>query len=498
MGIMQAVTTVFKSKDNTSKSFNTMSKNAKKFGETSSRAFNKASKSASNFGTITKGILTAGAVQKGLGAMTAGLSAASAEFVSFDDSITAAAARFKDVAAGTEQAAKVMQQLRKAARDAGKQTQFSAAAAAQGLDFFARAGFKSNEAMSVLTNQIDLATAVGEDFARVADISSDLLGALGLNADNSAKKIANLKRMNNFLAVATNSANVTMEDLFETLKIAGPIATAAGESTQKVIAMAAALGSAGIKGSMGATALKNAYIRLLDTTPKVEKALAGVGLSAASFIDQSGKMKSMTKIMETLGKSTKDLGKAEQLKFFSVIFGKQAVAGATNLSKSLSGVDKILKSMEDKDAMKKIADQMRTSLGPRLDILKSGLIELSFKVFTAFEKQGKTALDTITKAVQNFDVQPIIDGIQTAINVIKTITSILAPFTGAIKVAIGAWAAYAIVTKSAAIAQGALNLVMSASPIGLIITGVTALAAVTSVISAGGVPNEKISVPSVS
>ena len=45
-------------------------------------------------------------------------------------------------------------------------------------------------------------------------------------SDPVGDKVAFLKEMNAQLAVATVSANVTMEDLFETLKIAAPVSVA--------------------------------------------------------------------------------------------------------------------------------------------------------------------------------------------------------------------------------------------------------------------------------
>ena len=126
-------------------------------------------------------------------------------------------------------------------------------------------------------------TVAEADFNRTADISSDLLGALGKNADDSATKIQNLKDINRALGITANSANVDLEDLFETLKVAGPIATAAGEGMHELFAITGALGGAGIKGSMGATALKNAYIRLAAPTTKVSEALEKLKLSQKDF-----------------------------------------------------------------------------------------------------------------------------------------------------------------------------------------------------------------------
>ena len=406
----------------------------------------------------------------GLMALAGGVILASAQFVQFDQTIVGANARFKDFVAGSEQSAKTLELLKKSARETGKVTQFSAVEAAAGLNFYAKAGFTSVEAMAVLADTVDLATVAEMDFNRTADISSDLLGALGLNAQNSAVKIDNLAKLNRALGIATNAANVNLEDLFETLKIAGPIGTAAGEKMNQLVAMTAALGGAGIKGSMGATALKNAYIRLAAPTDKVIDALSSIGLKQEDFIDQAGNMKSMVTIMKQLGDATGGLGKAEQLGVFATIFGKNAVAGAVNLSKSLSEIEFIMAKLESDTKLKSLADEIRKGLGMQIQILKSGLIELGFKFVEAFERDGRGALQGLIEFIQTVDITPLIEFSKIMVKIFtfaadnwKTILS----FAGAIK---GVSIAIAAVKLAAGI-----GIVLSAGTVGVVIAALAAI-----------------------
>lgn len=473
-----SIEAVFKAIDKMTGPLTKMQSKNKKFTRALRRDFAKAQRSVDNFGRNLNRNLGRAATrtaQVGIIAIGAGLAIATKEFIAFDQTIVGATARFKDLEIGTEKTALAMAELKKTAREVGAVTQFTATESAAGLNFFAKAGFTSAEAMAALKTQVDLATVAELDLARTSDITSDLLGALGLNAADSATKIDNLAKLSNSLGLAANMANVTLEDIFETLKIAGPIATAAGEDMNTLISLTAALGSAGIKGSMGATAIKNAYLNLATNAPKVEKALAGIGLAQADFVDQRTGTLDMVKAMKLIGDASKDMGNVKQLALFEQIFGKRAIAGAVNISKNLSEIDQIIRALESDKNIADIAEQIRTGLGMQVKILRSGLLELGFKFVEAFEKQGRGALSNLITAVQNFDMQPIIDGVKKAVEIFQKwipIIEFIAPIVLGI---VAAWKAYRLVLFLAAAAQTVLNIAMTANPIGLIITGIGVL-----------------------
>jgi hypothetical protein len=268
---------------------------------------------------------------------------------------------------------------------------------------------------------------------------------------------------------------------------------------KEMIAMTAILGGAGIKGSLAATAMKNAFTRLAAPTRSVSDGLARIGLSRKNLITKTGDMKSMNVILGMIGERTKKLGKADQLAVFSSIFGARAIAGAANLKDNISSVtDLMIKLGNDPmTQLEKMAAFMRGSLGNRLRLLGSTVVEVGFKFFSAFDVQAKNGLDSLNTAILNFDMNRIIEPTKKAFEIFSWLLGVLKPFASIIPVIVGGLLAYNAALKvmamyeaikgfilftrairAAALAQGVLNTVMMLNPIGLIITGITALVAV--------------------
>ena len=197
-------------------------------------------------------------------------------------------------------------------------------------------------------------------------------------------------------------------------------------------------------------------------------ALADLGLKQSQFIDQQGDMRSMVDIMKLLGDASAGLGKAEQLRVFSEIFGLRAVAGATNLSKSLAEVQNIMQRLESETALKDIADEIRKGLGNQILILKSGLLELGLQFIEAFDKDGRGALQGLIKIVQEFDIEPLINFAKKVGEVFKFVAShweLLLSFAGGIK-------AVAIAITAVKLATDIFGLTLAASPVGAFIVTV--------------------------
>jgi TP901 family phage tail tape measure protein len=409
----------------------------------------------------------------GVTALTIGLGLAAREFVNFDQSIVNATAKFKDLERGTANYDQTMVKLKKTAREVAGVTEFTAADSARALDFFAKAGFTSVEAMGSLKDEIDLATVSAMDFNRTADISSDLLGSFGLNVENSAQKVKNLAKLNRALGIGTNLANVTLEDLFESLKTGAPIATDLGVPMHELVAIVAALGSAGIKGSLAATTLKNAYGRLISPTQKVQGALDSLGITQRDMLKADGSF-DLIKLMSKIGKATKDMSKVKRSKALFDIFGLRAVAGASNIAKSLGQIQGIMDKLEGADKLSDIAEEIRKGLGVKFKILQSAAMEKAFQFFEAFESAGKSGLDRLIAAVRAFDVKPVVEFTRTIgkfLGFIADNWKIILAFAGAIK---GASIAMGVLS----FATGVLGITLAATPIGWIIGIIAALIAI--------------------
>jgi TP901 family phage tail tape measure protein len=435
-----------------------------------------------NAKSINKSINKVGGKAARVGMLSLGVGAGLVvrEFVKFDDAIFGATARFKAAEGPGADMVKVMADLRAAARKVGAETQFTATQVAQGLDKFALAGFTSAESIAVMRSQVDLATATGEDFMRVADISSDLLGAFGGNALQSAEKVAMLKEMNAQLAVATVSANVTMEDLFETLKIAAPIGKTAGASMSDLIATTALLGSTGIKGSMAATAIKNIFSRLVKPTKDVEDGMAALGLSTAAFVNQQGGMKTTTEIFGLIGEKMKGMKDVAKAKIFAQIFGARAFAGAANIKDNIAGItDMLVKLGKDpQKQLREMSDFMRQSFGNQLKILGSAFESVGFKIITAFAGPGRDALGKFAESVRNFDVAPVITGLRAlgvVLGAMLALIKIMAPF---VDILVGAFVGFKVAMLANVVAVKILDGALKASSFGWILTIIGLIVAV--------------------
>lgn len=385
-----------------------MERAAARFGRNTEKSFKRASRSASRFSDITKGIVAGLGISRGISLLTQGISSVTTQFIAFDKAALGAAVRFKDIGPRAADFKDRLKEIEQAARDAGATTEFTAAQSANALDFLARAGFKSAEGIGSLVSMINLATATGEDFEKVADISSDLLGAFGLNADNTAQKIKNLNRLNDVLVTTVNSANVTMEDLFDTMKTVGPIATGIlGASVEEVAALTGVLGSSGIKGTQAMTALKNIFLRLAAPTSKARKVLSGLKIEMLDIA--TGEPRKMTDVLEELGQKIQGLGKLKKAEILDVLFGKFAIAGGANLAANIAQIRELNKATDDAgDTARLTAEIMRTSLEAKLLTLSSAATEFGFKILQAFRGDAKGGIDAMTESIRKLDVTGIV------------------------------------------------------------------------------------------
>ena len=419
MGIDKKVNTRFTAKDGITKRFGIMARASARFGKKAISAFRGVNRQASKFRGITSGFLKAQVIGKGFGLLTRGISSVTTGFIAFDKAALGATVRFKDIGPGADNFQAKLKEVEASARAAGAATEFTAAQSAEALDFLAKAGFTSVEAMGALGAMINLATASGEDFAQVADMSSDLLGAFGLNAKDTTQKITNLNRVNDVLVKTANSANVTIEDMFETMKVAGPIAKTLGIEIEEVAALTGIMGNAGIKATMAGTALKNSFLNLSTQSPKVVKMLRDIGVEVD---DGTGNMRKFTDILGDVGAATKEFGSLKVAKVLDTLFGKRAIAGASGLIENIADVREFEKTLLNAGmTAKQTAEIMRTSIDAKLKALGSSATEAGFKILNAFRVDGKSGIDALTESIRSMDMEPFIESLKVVFGMLSGI-----------------------------------------------------------------------------
>lgn len=308
-----------------------MGRETERFGRRASRAMAGANRLASRFMSGLKGVgIAAGTAGAALGLIGRNIVGVGMEF---EQTLINAAAKFPgEVNKGTA----AFQKLEDTAKRIGSETEFTSAAAAEGLNFLAMAGFNAEQSVAALPGVVDLATAAQVELGQASDVATDSLGAFNLMSKDAAQLGKNLARVNDVIAKTTTTANTDVEQLFEAMKNGGPVATSAGASLETFAAMAGELANAGIKGSAAGNTLKNMFARLAAPPTEAAGALKKLKIET---LDANKNLRDVPEILGELNEKMKGMGTGEKSGFLTDIFGLRAVAGANVLL--ASGEDKL-------------------------------------------------------------------------------------------------------------------------------------------------------------
>jgi TP901 family phage tail tape measure protein len=212
--------------------------------------------------------------------------------------------------------------LRTQARELGGTTQFTAGQTADAQGYLGMAGFDPKAIKAAMPGMLDLAAAGGTELAETADIASNIMSGLGLEA-------AEMGKLGDVLVGTFTRSNTNLTMLGETMKYAAPMARTYGVDLETAAAMAGKLGDAGLQGSMGGTALSTIMNRLAAPPKAAQKALDTLNIKTA---DANGNMREMPDILKDIYDKTKGMGTAVRGGLLKAIAGQEAVKGMAQLT----------------------------------------------------------------------------------------------------------------------------------------------------------------------
>lgn len=366
-----------------------------------------------------------------------------------------------------------MEKLSELAKQMGKTTKFSASEAAEGYQYMAMAGWKTEDMLAGLPGIMNLAAASGESLATTSDIVTNVLTAMGKSAEDAGN-------FANVLASASSNSNTNVSMMGETFKYVAPLAGALGFNIEDLSQAIGLMANSGIQASQAGTSLRSILTRLASPTDEVEAAMEKYGITIA---DSDGKMHSLSEIMQNLRESLGGLSEQEQTAAASAIGGQEAMSGLLAIvNASQEDYDKLAGAIANStDAAENMANTMQDNLQGKLVILKSALEGVGISIYEKFEEPLKNAVDKVTEAVSNFDVDAAIEKIQRVLEILKAI----APVVVGIVSALATLYAYFKVLKVIAKVKGVIAAVEKAGgvvaalggPVGLVIAAIVAVVA---------------------
>lgn len=374
-----------------------------------------------------------------------------------------------------------LNELREQAKKLGASTSFTATEVAQGQSFLAMAGFDAEKIKKSMPSMLDLAKGAGLDLATTADISSNILSAFKLPAEQ-------MGMVADTLAATFSRSNVDLTMLGDSMKYVAPIAQKAGAGIQDAAAMAGLLGNVGIQGSEAGVALRALYNRMAAPPKDAAKALEELNVQVS---DANGNMRPMADLLAEVAEKTKDMGNVKQLALFKAIAGARAGAAMSELvdQGGVGEITKFAKVLKNaKGEAEKLRIVMEDNFGGDIEKAKSAWSGLSISVFESNNVALREFIQSITNVISKLTLwaeknpetiatlAKLAAGITALAVVGGTLAISIAGILAPVKLLLPALKLLGSAFTLVKVAFVALKVIMLANPIIAIITAIAAVA----------------------
>ncbi len=287
----------------------------------------------------------------GVLALGAGIASATRTLAGFGQEMSS-------VAAITQATGADFARLEEQAKSLGTNTRFSATQAAEGMTFLARAGFDAQEVFETIGGTLNLAQAGALGLGEAADIASNALTAFRLETSESGRVV-------DVLALAANSANTTVTQLADGLKLVAPIAAGVGVEIEETTAAISALSNAGLQATLAGTGLRRIISELESPSSKTRSVLSDLGLETKDYrVSAVG----LTAALKELADAGVDTGLGLEL------FGDRGGPAFEVLRTSISDVEAFTEALRNADGTaQRIAATMDDNLNGSILATKSAI-----------------------------------------------------------------------------------------------------------------------------
>jgi TP901 family phage tail tape measure protein len=328
----------------------------------------------------------------GLGLGLLGVAAATVKMrADFDKQMSA-------VQAATHAGAGEMDQLRAAALEAGKSTQFSATQAAQGVTELAKAGVSTANILGGgLKGALDLAAAGQLDVGEAAQTAASAMTQFKLSGDQ-VPHIADL------LAAAAGKAQGSVHDMGYALNQSGLVAAQFGLSIEDTTGVLAEFASAGLLGSDAGTSFRTMLLAMANPTGQTRDKMKELGLS---FYDAKGQFIGVAGVAQVLQDKLKGLTQEQRNQALGQIFGNDAIRAASILyTDGVAGVQKWKNGVQDAGYSTRTAAALTDNLAGDMERLKGSLETMAIEAGGGANDGLRVFTKTANAAVDAFSALP--------------------------------------------------------------------------------------------
>jgi TP901 family phage tail tape measure protein len=302
------------------------------------------------------------------------------------------------VSAATHAGSKDMAQLRQAALDAGKATQYSATGAAEAITELSKAGVSTADVLNGgLNGALSLAAAGQLDLGEAAETAASAMTQFGLSGD-AIPHVADL------LSAAAGKAQGSVHDMGAALNQAGLVAAQSGANIEETVGTLAAFASAGLLGSDAGTSFKTMLLAIQAPSGKTQELMDQLGISA---YDAGGNFIGLSKFAGVLKDRLSTLTPQARAAAMAQIFGNDAVRAASILYKQgAEGIDDWIKKSNEAGYANATAAELTNNLSGDIERLQGSLETLAIQGGSGANKGLRALTQTLNDMVNRFADMP--------------------------------------------------------------------------------------------
>lgn len=276
---------------------------------------------------------------------------------------------------------------------------------ASGMRFLAMAG-NSAEAIQEMTEPAAQLASVF-DMAMggkggTADLLTNIMKTFGI-ASSETRSTADM------LAKATTSANISLQDLAQSVYYSGAAARNAGIDVKSLSAAIGVLGNNGIQASMAGTSLANMVrqftLALTGQRKRGYEMLQSMGLSREDFQDAEGNLIRLDKIIQKIAERAKSMGTIDTISMMYNLFGARGERASSALLRDFLSEDsefaKIMNKLDSSEGfLGNLTQEYLTTNKGIIDQLNASIDNLKKSFGEAASGPVGTVIKLITKGIE--------------------------------------------------------------------------------------------------
>jgi len=303
-------------------------------------------------------------------------------YADFDSTLT-------NIEARTGATATEMENIRKVAIEMGRDTAFSANAAADAMLELMSSGSSVEEAISTLPHVLNLASAGQLELGRSSDIVTDILAQFQLGVESSETVV-------NALAAAAQSSSADVQSLADGFANGGVVANMFGIDVGETAAILAVFAEAGIKGADAGTQLKSMLTSMSSQTARTQGAWQRLGVT---MFDAAGNVRDIDVIIDDLNRSMAGLTEKERINVTQDLAGSFGQKGLAALL-AADGIDTMNSAMDNAQTADQVAKKQMESFNGAVNQLSGSMQTFAIVVIGPFvEKSLKPLVVWLTNGL---------------------------------------------------------------------------------------------------